>query len=495
MRNVLKRFFLLLAASAGVVGASAAEASLPAFRFDGPDPMAGWSHTPALTVEVQQGFVRLSGKDGDSKIYRNITLPAGEYRVTGCGRGSNLVIALSRGFTTPFFLLYLSNDNLENWRTDSREFKLDKEEQVILSVFSSTANANTNVAELKSVIITSATPAAVEENLPTPEVLASHRPDLEIVRGFTLQNPDGLEEARTKWNANVVRKWIPAPNLADDAVFNQRMAEISEFLAEARKYGIKVVLTVNADAFSDGSDADMAHNAFWTTPGLSDRAAAVWKKIAVALTPYRDVIYAYDLCNEPLDWDQMPYPPKQWRPAAIAATRAIRSVDPDSWIMYESGPGGLHDGFKEMLPLPDEKVIYSVHYYSPHEFTHQGVHNIKGTDLKEIQEKTNVPSNWSKDDMKKHLQCVRDFQLKYRVPILVGEFSVVRWAPKEDAARYLSDLVEIFEEYGWSWCYHGLRDYNGWSLVHSETYGDDAPVQEETLRAKIIRAGLQKNSR
>lgn len=58
------------------------------------------------------------------------------------------------------------------------------------------------------------------------------------------------------------------------------------------------------------------------------------------------------------------------------------------------------------------------------------------------------------------------------MPILVGEFSVVRWAPKEDAERYLADLVELFEEFGWSWCYHGLRDYHGWSLLHTETYGD-----------------------
>ncbi len=134
-----------------------------------------------------------------------------------------------------------------------------------------------------------------------------------------------------------------------------------------------------------------------------------------------------------------------------------------------------------------------MHYYSPHDFTHQGIHNITGTDLKEVQAKTNVRCGWDREKIRKHLQSVRDFEQKYRVPILVGEFSVVRWAPKEDAERYLADLVELFEEFGWSWCYHGLRDYHGWSLLHTETYGDLTPAKEETRRSRIIRAGLRKN--
>ena len=119
--------------------------------------------------------------------------------------------------------------------------------------------------------------------------------------------------------------------------------------------------------------------------------------------------------------------------------------------------------------------------------------SITGTDLKEVQAKTNVRCGWDREKIRKHLQSVRDFEQKYRVPILVGEFSVVRWAPKEDAERYLADLVELFEEFGWSWCYHGLRDYHGWSLLHTETYGDLTPAKEETRRSRIIRAGLRKN--
>lgn len=69
----------------------------------------------------------------------------------------------------------------------------------------------------------------------------------------------------------MVRKWIPAPALTDDAVFKQRMAEIGEYLAEARKHRLKVILAVDAAAFSGNSKADVSHNAFWSDPGLADR--------------------------------------------------------------------------------------------------------------------------------------------------------------------------------------------------------------------------------
>ena len=50
------------------------------FTFDNPEAMKGWSHTPELATELRPGFVRLLGRGGDAKIYRAITLPAGEYR-------------------------------------------------------------------------------------------------------------------------------------------------------------------------------------------------------------------------------------------------------------------------------------------------------------------------------------------------------------------------------------------------------------------------------
>jgi aryl-phospho-beta-D-glucosidase BglC (GH1 family) len=77
-------------------------------------------------------------------------------------------------------------------------------------------------------------------------------------------------------------------------------------------------------------------------------------------------------------------------------------------------------------------------------------------------------------------------------------FSVVRWAPKEDALRWLQESVDLLESLGWSWTYHAFREYNGWSLEHDETYPENSltavqSTQQETERAKLIKRAFLKN--
>jgi hypothetical protein len=105
-------------------------------------------------------------------------------------------------------------------------------------------------------------------------------------------------------------------------------------------------------------------------------------------------------------------------------------------------------------------LIYSVHAYAPIEYTHQGVmsnHRLEWRYPGEIQ-----GEKWDRDALRKDLQQIRDFQVKHKVPIFVGEFSAVAWAPGRE--QYLSDLIDIFEEFGWDWTYHAFREWAGWSL-------------------------------
>lgn len=181
-------------------------------------------------------------------------------------------------------------------------------------------------------------------------------------------------------------------------------------------------------------------------------------------------------------------------------------MDPDTWIIYETGPGSLFWGFKGLVPLPDTHVIYSAHFYEPQTFTHQGIVNVQGTDLAKAMDKVNIlyPSSingvyWDKRQMNNALKSADEFQAKWHVPIYVGEFSVVRWAPKESAVRWLRDVVDLFEARGWSWSYHAFREFNGWSLEHDEQFWlmgsptGPKPATYETERAKVIKNALRKN--
>ena len=115
-------------------------------------------------------------------------------------------------------------------------------------------------------------------------------------------------------------------------------------------------------------------------------------------------------------------------------------------------------------------MIYQVHMYVPGEFTHQGVY---GSSTGVRYPGKIGATEWNKEQLRKVLQPVREFQLAYNVHIYVGEFSAIRWAPGDSAYRYLKDCIELFEEYGWDWTYHAYREWDGWRW-------STAPIQTTT---------------
>ena len=360
-------------------------------------------------------------------------------------------------------------------------------------------------------VIVSSSANSQEMKLPDPAVLGRERPEPAMVRGFTFRDRVGqkdYDDARA-WGANVVRiHCSPARHAirlqqeyfeALPSYLDQLEAQIKQ----ARNAGIKVVVDLHQPPFLNVRSFDQPE--FWNRNDLEGPFCKVWTEIATRLLPYKDVIWGYDLLNEPLDRTQLPGVAKQWRPLAIKIVEAIRKVDPDTWIIFEPGPGSLFSGFRGLEPLPDSRIIYSAHFYYPQEYTHQGVRNIAGTDLARAMEKINLQypsenergSRWDKQHFEEIIRSADEFQAKWSVPIYVGEFSVIRWAPKESALRWLEDVIGLFEERGWSWSYHAFREFHGWSLEHDEQYwmqGMEPPkrVNYETERGKLVKSFLEK---
>jgi hypothetical protein len=90
---------------------------------------------------------------------------------------------------------------------------------------------------------------------------------------------------------------------------------------------------------------------------------------------------------------------------------------------------------------------------------------------------------WDKEELRKALAPVREFQQKYQVPVYIGEFSVARWAPGGEL--WLKDVIDIFEEYGWDWTYHAFREYHGWSVEHGESQSDNS-LKKTTPRKEVL---------
>lgn len=339
-----------------------------------------------------------------------------------------------------------------------------------------------------------------------------------LMRGFMVGGSVSMDQTIKKnikdaqeWGANILRVPLCPKRFAASQKktlwesWPEYLKRITDVVKYSESIGVKLVLELHEPPV-ENIQRDQPE--LWNHPDLTRNFVKVWVDIATACKPYHQAIWGYDIYNEPLDRQYLPWAPKGWYPLALAMVREIRKIDPDVWIVYEPGPGGMSRGIYGLLPLPDRRIVYSVHDYAPGKFTHQGVGAdgdlFQGGDLtKYVGVKYPTMEKgvlWDKEAMLKGFQPVVDFQKKWNVPIFIGEFSVIRWAPRDDAVQWLKDNIDMFEANGWTWCYHAFREWPGWSLEHDETFWKNGmptpkPVSGLTERAKVVRSYLERNKK
>jgi cellulase (glycosyl hydrolase family 5) len=327
-------------------------------------------------------------------------------------------------------------------------------------------------------------PDAVSPNAAPPNAtIENTSPAPAVVRGFVSGTIDSTTFPDMRaWGATVVRLQLhpgtmPWPTLLDSMESDVRAAAAA---------GLKVVIDMHNAPVANPSSASL-----WTDPTFEPSLIRAWTDIASRLKPYGSSIWGYDLLNEPLDEAQLPSPPQQWRPMAMRVVTAIRAIDPTVWIIYEPGPGALEYGFTGLTPLRDNRVIYSLHLYDPDAFTMQSFNQAEAGQAQ-------APfMRWpgAFTPLKTIVQPALEFQNRWHVPIYVGEFSVVRWAPEPDGAQWLADVISMCESHGWSWTYFAFREHNAWSLEDDDQYWmrpepDPQPATTPSLRAVTVRAAF-----
>jgi len=329
-----------------------------------------------------------------------------------------------------------------------------------------------------------------------PPVFKGH--NLPRLRGVMSPNQFREEDIRVlgeEWKANVIRwqinrHWGRAGtdrDLADyDRWFNDKLNELDRVLEACGRYGIRVVVDMHTPP---GGRYENRELAIFHEPQYQDHWVSLWEQVARRYKGNR-VIWGYDLVNEPVQ--NVPSPPgvADYLEGQVRVARAIRAIDPEVPIFIEANEWDSPGGFRELEPVDVPNVIYQVHMYVPGDFTHQGVHN----QAVGIAYPGKIgDTEWNKERLRQVLQPVREFQLAYNVHIYVGEFSAIRWAP--GAAQYLQDCIELFEEYGWDWTYHAFREWDGWSVEHSNDRNDHNPTAEPTDRKKLLLSWFAKNER
>ena len=304
-----------------------------------------------------------------------------------------------------------------------------------------------------------------------------------------------------RWGANVVR-WQLIRNWnrrdSDQSVedylswIDSRIPEVKQVLDKAAELGMKVILDLHVPPGGrriGGGEMNLFH-----CPGFVDGYLEAWKRLARAVAGH-PALYGYDLLNEPYQ-SEIPAKVMDYLSLQYKAAVTVRSIDPKTPVVIESNLNASPAAFRYLKPLPLRDVVYQVHMYMPAAYTHQGVGNeLPLAAYPGIFRESYYGEKryYNKAELRRVLQPVRDFQRKYGAKILVGEFSVIRWAPGGE--RYLEDCIEIFEEYGWDWTYHAFREWSGWSVEHDGPKGDDSAARNDTLRKRVLLKYLRRNSR
>lgn len=281
------------------------------------------------------------------------------------------------------------------------------------------------------------------------------------LRGFALAElPDDGREIYTEADfkdlaatgANVVRVALQLRRCIGCDHYEAPDADVAyteRILQRGERHGFRVMLVLLATPWGNQSD-------YWDQPKLKADIVKKWGQIARRLKAFPALV-AYDLINEPV----VPQTPlnrsaqTQWHELAQAIAVELRAADPDTPLVVEPTPWGLPSSFWRTVPLRVSGLVYSFHFYEPRAFTHQG--------LQDQHAAMAYPSkSWDKPQLSQEMQEALRFAAQHKVPMFVGEFSCVRWAPAGSCPRYLTDVVALFGAEGWGWAYHCWRCYQGW---------------------------------
>ena len=313
-------------------------------------------------------------------------------------------------------------------------------------------------------------------------------------------------ETLHQWGATLIRfqitrNWHKINDNQDLAEYgrwvDRRLDNLENVLRWCGERGMKVCIDLHAlpgGKWGEREGQPLEMNMF-SDDRFADAFVETWRRIA---TRFRGnpSLYGYDLVNEPTQ--RGPVKHNYWDIQRRAA-EAVREIDPGTPIVFAANLANSAPAFRYLSPLAMDNVIYQAHVYLPSGFTHQGV---RGNSYSTLEQPLTWPGTdpltgeaWNKDWLRKTLQPVRDFQLRHKCRIYVGEFSAAAWAP--GAENYLRDCIDLFEEYGWDWTYHAFRESPIWDVdkvapegVAEPTSKDMVPATSETPRKRALLDGF-----
>jgi endoglucanase len=482
--------------------------------FEGSDAIQGWSGPGVLNQGSQGGHAMLLKSTGGGGAVAVRQLPAERMRGYVVQFSARIkaenVSRKPRPFNGVKFMAAIVTDQEKTWpAADLDVGSYDWRKVVFRTLIPDDARQINLVIGLEAVsgkawfddihVVAWKPPPGEDPPAPVDEIYKGH--NLPRLRGAMVGSDidaEGLRVFGRDWNANLIRWQLvrlesfadPLDLAAYDRWLQSALKKLDAALPLCERYGLYVVVDLHSPpggGRTGGGYAGSDHGLF-TDVKCQQKFIDVWRHIAQRYKQSK-AIWGYDLANEPVE-SVTDEESVNWQELAQHAAEAIRAIDPKRTFIIEPPDWGSPAALRGFRPLTVPNVVYSVHMYLPHDFTHQGV----GRPATPYRYPGVIHGKrWDKSALEAALKPAADFQRRYGVHMYIGEFSAIRWAPDGSAARYLQDLLEIFEAHDWDWSYHAFREWDGWSVEHGSDPNDHRRSATPTDRETVLRAWFSKN--
>ena len=258
------------------------------------------------------------------------------------------------------------------------------------------------------------------------------------------------------------------------------------------------------DAMQRCLDAGLAVivDAHWSrTPWIRPRGAnfderfgeldRMWRALAKHLTDTDATRVFLELVNEPHNLADS----QHWHDAQHRIAATVRREAPRHTIIATGADYGGIDGMLKLTPLDDENVIYSFHFYDPHNFTHQAAEwgFPPWKDMKDVpwpatreeldriaatfpeasanalrwSSRPDSTDPWTAVALRSRLARAADWAKRHNVPVYCGEFGVhAKAAPNASRLNWHREVTGILREHDIGWA---MWDYvGGFALANGE---------------------------
>jgi endoglucanase len=241
---------------------------------------------------------------------------------------------------------------------------------------------------------------------------------------------------------------------------------------------------------------------------LEPSLVLLWQRLAAALkeAPVRSL--AFELYNEPQYYGLRG---PRWPAIQARLLQAVRQVAPQHLVLMGGAQGGSFQGLKDLPLVEDPAVAYTVHFYDPFFFTHQGVpwldaqhtaamawqqlrypvpmaqlappKRVREHPKAQLELSQYLKENWDARRIEEALSPVGRWAKKLGVRVLCTEFGVFREGVDSGSRyRWLHDVRTALQIHGMGWTV--------WDYAHhfaiSQKPGEGGVRALDTLATKAL---------